>query len=293
MSYYNTLPAFEHYFRPKTMGEVASLLASYGKGAKILAGGTDLLVLMRARALRPKCIIDIAQIPGLDYIKHGETNTLRIGALATLREVELSKIIKEDYLLLYEAIHQMATVNVKNMGTVVGNICRASPSADTAPPLLALEAEVEVVGPSETRVVPLEEFFIGPGETILKHYEVVTEVQVPKLRPGTGTAFLRVTRVAADLAKVNIASVLTIKDGTCEDAKIALGGVAPTPIRAKKAEGILRGCKLENEVIEEAARTAADETRPITDVRSTEEYRKELSRVLVRRAIKISWERAK
>ncbi len=289
--YYTTLPSFDNYFQPKTVEEAVSLLASHGKDAKILAGGTDLVILMRNRALMSKCIIDINRIPGLDYVTYNKDG-LRIGALATLRAVELSKTVKEEYPLLYEAICQMATTQVRNMGTVVGNLCRASPSADTAPPLLTLQARVEIVGPSESRVVPLEEFFIAPGETVLKHYEAVVGIQVPKLRANTGTAFLRITRVAADVAKVNVASVVTIKDGACEDARIALGSVASTPVRAKKAEGFLMGKKLEDGIIEKAARLAADESRPIGDVRSTEEYRKEVSKILVSRAIKICRERA-
>ena len=178
------------------------------------------------------------------------------------------------------------------MGTVIGNICRASPAADTAPPLLALEARVEIAGPGGSRVVPLEDFFIAPGETVLKPGEMVAGIRVPKLQANTGTAFLRITRVAADLAKVNVASVVTIKDGACQEARIALGGVAPTPIRAKKAEGFLAGKKLEDEVIEKAAGLAADESRCIDDVRSTAEYRKEVVKVLVSRAIRICQTRA-
>lgn len=290
--YYTTLPALEHYFQPKTVSEAVSLLASYGEEAKILAGGTDLLALMRNRVLKPKCLIDITRIPGLDYISYQDEDGLRIGALATLRAVELSKVVKDKYLVLYEAAQQMGSTQVKNMGTVAGNLCRASPAADTAPPLLVLAAEVRIAGPTETRIVPLESFFIGPGQTVLKYYEMVTEIIVPRLPAGTGMAFLRATRVAADLAKVNVAAAVTVKNGAYEEARIALGGVAPTPIRARKAEEVLKGEKLGDGVVQEAAETAATEIRPIDDVRSTAEYRKELSKVLVRRAIRLSQERA-
>jgi len=290
--YHTTRPKFENYFRPKTIEEAVSLRASYGKESRLLAGGTDLLPLIRNRAMMPKCVIDITDIPGLDYIKIDKTGALSIGALATIKAVEQSEIVKEAYPLLSEAAHQMGTTQLRNMGTIVGNICRASPSADTASPLLALKASVEIVGPNEKRVVLLEEFFTGPGETLLDDSEMVTEIRVPKLPPGTGTAFLKLTRVAHDLAKINAASVLTVENGVCQDARIALGGVAPTPIRARKAEQVLRGNKLDDERIETAARTAAEETRPITDLRSTAEYRKEMSKVTVRQALKISWERA-
>lgn len=290
--YYNTMPTFEYYFRPETVEEVVSLLMRYGEEAKILAGGTDLLVLMRSRSVVPKCVVDITRLPGLDYIKKEKTDTLKIGALATLRAVELSNLVKEEYPLLNEAVTRMANTQIRNMATVVGNICRASPSADTAPPLLALEASVEISGPDESRIVPLESFFTGPGETVLKPSEMVTEILVPKLRTNTGTAFLRATRVAADLAKVSVASVVVVEDGTCKVARIALGGVAPTPIRARAAEDLLMGNKLEDRVIEEAASLAVEESKPISDVRSTEEYRREICKVLVSRAIKTSLERA-
>ncbi len=291
--YYNTMPTFEYYFRPETVEEVVSLLMRYGEEAKILAGGTDLLVLMRSRSVVPRCVVDITRLPGLDYIKKEKTDTLKIGALATLRAVELSNLVKEEYPLLNEAVTRMANTQIRNMATVVGNICRASPSADTAPPLLALEASVEISGPDESRIVPLESFFTGPGETVLKPSEMVTEILVPKLRTNTGTAFLRATRVAADLAKVSVASVVMVEDGTCKVARIALGGVAPTPIRARAAEDLLMGNKLEDRVIEEAASLAVEESKPISDVRSTEEYRREICKVLVSRAIKASLERAR
>lgn len=290
--YYHTMPTFEYYFRPETVEEVVSLLMRYGEEAKILAGGTDLLVLMRSRSVVPRCVVDITRLPGLDYIKKEKTGTLKIGALATLRAVELSNLVKEGYPLLNEAVTRMANTQIRNMATVVGNICRASPSADTAPPLLALEASVEISGPDESRIVPLENFFTGPGETVLKSSEMVTEIIVPKLRTNTGTAFLRATRVAADLAKVSAASVVMVEDGTCKVARIALGAVAPTPIRARAAEDLLMGNKLEDRVIEEAASLAVEESKPISDVRSTEEYRREICKVLVSRAIKISLERA-
>lgn len=291
--YYHTMPTFEYYFRPETVEAVVSLLMRYGEEAKILAGGTDMLVLMRSRSVVPRCVVDITRLPGLDYIKKEKTGTLKIGALATLRAVELSNLVKEGYPLLNEAVTRMANTQIRNMATVVGNICRASPSADTAPPLLALEASVEISGPDESRIVPLENFFTGPGETVLKSSEMVTEIIVPKLRTNTGTAFLRATRVAADLAKVSAASVVMVEDGTCKVARIALGAVAPTPIRARAAEDLLMGNKLEDRVIEEAASLAVEESKPISDVRSTEEYRREICKVLVSRAIKTSLERAR
>ncbi len=290
--FHRNLPAYDQYFLPKTTEEAVSLLAEGNKEAKILAGGTDLLVQMRNRQLVPKCIVNISSLSELSGISLNE-HSVRLGALATLRDVEVSPIVKKEFPLLHEAVSQMATVQVRNMGTVVGNLCHGSPGADTPPPLLTLEADVKVVGPDGVKTISLDKFFTGPRDTVLNPNELVTEVRIPKLQPNSGTAFLRLTRVAADLAKVNVAVVLRVKNGICEDVKIALGAVAPTPIRARKAEEVLRGNMLNEKLIEKTAQTAAEDTSPITDIRSTKEYRKEVSKVLVRRAINICIKRIK
>ena len=286
------VPFFKDYFCPKTLEEAMSLLVNYGNEAKLMAGGTDLVNLMRTRALMPKYIIDITRIPELDYIRYDEKDGLRIGALTTLSAIQLSGVVRENSSLLYEAVCQMGSVQVRNKATIGGNICRASPSADTAPPLLALDAKVKIAGPAKGRIMPLEDFFTGPGKTAIRHNEILTEIQMPELPARTGTAFLKASRIVVDLAKVNAAIVLTVKDRVCEDVRIALGAVAPTPIRAKKAEELLKGEKLEDKVIKEAAETAAGETQCISDLRASADYREELSKVLVRRAIKLSLERA-
>lgn len=289
--YDKTMSSCESYFHPKTVAEAVSLLTNYGREAKVLAGGTDLLNLIRNRVLMPRYIIDIKRIAELNYIDYNKKNGLRIGALATISALGVSKIVKDEYPILHEAVCQMGSTQVRNMATVGGNLCRASPSADMVPPLLALNAVVKIAGRKKTKVVPLDEFFIGPGETILKYYEILTEIQVPRLPVGSGSAFLKKTRVAVDLAKVNIASVLIVKNGVCEEARIALGGIAPTPIRAHRTEDVLKGKRPVAKIIEEAAEIAADETKPITDIRSPADYRKELTKVLVRRAIMMSLQR--
>jgi carbon-monoxide dehydrogenase medium subunit len=288
---YTTPLSFEEYLKPKTIEEAVSFLARCGKEAKLLAGGTDLLNLVRNGALMPKWVIDIAEIPELDYVRVDETGSLRIGALATLKVVGQSQVVTEGWPIICEAIRRMGMTQLRNMGTVVGNICRASPSADSASTLLVLDAVVEIKGPGKSRNVPLGEFFTGPGMTVLNDDEMVTGISVPKLPAGAGTAFLKQTRVAEDLAKVNVATLVVRQNGVCKEARIGLGGVAPTPMRAREAEEILRGKQLDDKLLEQAAKEAADETKPITDLRSTAEYRKELSKVLVGRAIKIAWER--
>lgn len=289
--YSGMMPCLEGHLRPKTIAEAISLMAEHGEGAKVIAGGTDLINLMRTQVFMPEYIIDISGL-GLDYVKYDDEDGLRIGALTTLSAMQLSKVVKERYLLLHEAVCQMGSAQTRNRATVGGNLCRAAPSADTASPLLALNAKVKIAGPGKTRIISLDRFFIGPGKTVLKGNEILTEIQVPKLPVGAGTAFLKATRVAIDLAKVNVASVVTVKDGVFDEVRIALGAVAPTPIRARQAEEALRAKQIEDRLIDQAAEIAAGETKCISDLRAPADYRKELTGVLVRRVIKVAIARA-
>lgn len=286
------LKSFE-YFEPRIVEEAVRILFMYGREAKVLAGGVDLVPKMRKRQIQPKCLVSIQRIPGMDYIESDGAEGLRIGALTSLRSIELSPAIQKDYELLHEAIHQIASIQVKNMGTAVGNLCVATPASDVALPLLVLGAKLRIVGLTQERTVPIEKFFIGVGQTVLQPSEIVTEVLLPSPPAATGGAFLKIMRTATDVAKVNVAVTVIVTDGICQDVKIALGSVAPTPIRANKAEEALKGKKLDQETIAEAAETAAEETKPIDDIRSTAEYRKEVTKVLVRRAIKKALERVK
>lgn len=288
--FHHGLPAFEYYFQPKTVEEAVSLL-SHDQDIRVLAGGTDLLVLMRARAIKPKGLIDINGITGLSYIRY-DGGQLRIGALTTLRDIEQSSLVSSDFFFLKEAVLGMANAQIKSIATVIGNLCRASPAADTAAPLLALNAAITIAGPSGSRTEALDHFFLGPGTTILKPDELAVEVQVPQLPPSCGTAFLRVGRVACDLAKANVAVALVAEQGHCQEVRIALGGVAPIPIRAHRAEAAFKGKTVDEGLIKQAAEIAVGETMPITDIRSTEEYRRELSMTLVRQAISLSLERS-
>ena len=285
------LKPFE-YFEPGTVEEAARILFMYGEEAKVLAGSVDLVPRMRQRQVQPKCVVNIQGIPGLDYIESDEAG-LRIGALTTLRSIELSPLVQKDYAALYEAIHQIASVQVKTMGTAVGNLCVATPASDVAAALFVLGAKLRIAGPTPERAVPIENFFIGVNQTILQPGEIVTEILLPRPPAGAGSAFLRLVRTAADVAKVNVAVMVTVTNNRCKEVKIALGAVAPTPIRARKAEGSLKEQELKREIIEVAAEAAAEETKPITDIRSTAEYRKEMTRVLVRRAIEKALGRAK
>lgn len=280
------------YFEPTTIEEAAQILSKYGTKAKVLAGGVDLVARMRRRLIQPQYVVSILNIPGLDYIQSDEAG-LRFGALTTIRSIELSPIVERNYAVLHEAASQIASVQVKTMGTAVGNLCVATPASDIASALYALAARLRITGPASERIIPIENFFVGVNQTVLEPGEIVTEVILPSPAPQTGGAFFKLVRTAADIAKVNAAVNLTVTDNTCKEAKIALGSVAPTVIRAARAEEALKGSTLEPKVVEEAAQLAAQEAKPITDLRSTVEYRRGMVRVLVRRAIEKALTRAR
>jgi carbon-monoxide dehydrogenase medium subunit len=274
------------YFEPDTLSEAVSLLSRYNGQASIFAGGTDLLVEIKEHLRTPDYVINIKKIPGMDHLTFSDSNGLRIGSLATVRTVETSAIVVEKYAGLAQAARELGSIQVRNRATVAGNICRASPSADTLPPLIADGATVKLFGPAGERVVLLEEFFTGPGQTILARDEILVEIAVPSPLPHTGKVYIKHgRRKAMELATVGVAVALTLTGGVCEEIRIVLGAVAPTPIRARQAEKILRGKVVDTAAISRAALAARAESRPISDVRSSAEYRREMVRVQTKRAI--------
>ena len=281
-----SLPKFE-YLAALTVVEACSILSQYGKAARVIAGGTDLLVKMKERELAPQYLVGLKGIKDLDYIKYDEAGGLKIGALTSNDSVAGSAVIQKNFGLLSEAAAKIGTPQIRNMGTIGGNLGNAAPSADTAPPLIALGAKVKLVSSKGERTVPLEEFFTGPGENVLKTDELLAEIQVPKPAPGSRGVYLKLfPRGAVDIAAVGVAVLLILsKDGACNDARIVLGAVAPTPVRAKGAEAVIKGKQGKGEVIQKAAETAAEESRPISDVRCSADYRREMVEVLTRRAL--------
>ncbi len=288
------LKPFE-YFEPETVEAAVQILLKHGHGtgAKVLAGGVNLVPNMRKQLIQPGSVVNLNRIPGLDYIKRDETGDLRIGALSSLNSAELSPEVQKDYMVLYEAIRQLSSAQVKSIGTVVGNICIATPASDIATSLFALGAKLRIASTAAARIIPIEDFYIGVNQTILQPGEIVTEILLPSPAASTGGAFLNLVRTVDDIAKVSVAVTVTVAADKCKEAKIALGSVAPTVIRAKKAEEIIKGQKVEKSVIEAVAKAAAEEAKPITDIRSTAEYRREMTQVLTKRAIEKALERAK
>jgi carbon-monoxide dehydrogenase medium subunit len=278
------------YLGPKTIEEAVRHLAQHGKKAKLIAGGTDLLVKMKMGEVHPEVLVNIARIPALRYLI--EEKGIRMGTLTSFRELEKSRVIKEKYTALFEAARSVSSVQIKTMGTIGGNLCHASPAADSTPPLIVFGGRVKLVESTRERVLPLEDFFVGPGESVLSPKELLVEIQIPELAGKMGSAFLKMGRVAADLPKVSVAVAMVREGEVCKGCRIALGAVAKTPLRTRKGEGILNGKKVTELLIEKTGEQVSLEIQPITDVRSTAWYRKEVAKVMVRDAIKLAWERA-
>jgi carbon-monoxide dehydrogenase medium subunit len=277
------------YLEPKTIEEAVSLLKEHGCKASVMAGGTDLLVKIRSKTVRPEYVVDIGYIPGLDYIKYDEKHGLSIGTLTLISTIEKSAELQQRFPVLAQAAGQLGSLSIRNMGTIGGNLCNAAPSAETAPALIVLSAKAKIVGPHGEREVHLENFFTGPGSTVLGEGDILVEIQVPVPKPNTRAMYLKHgARGTIDLAMMGVAVAITFEAGgeVCSDIKIALGAVAPTPMRAYTAEQLLRGKKIDDNLIEQSAEAAAEESRPITDVRAPMDYRREMVKVFTRRAIR-------
>jgi carbon-monoxide dehydrogenase medium subunit len=282
------------YFEPATLAEAVALLGRWSGRVSVLAGGTDLLVEMKEHLRRPDYVVNIKRIPGMAELGYDVARGLKFGALVTSREIELSPAVREKYPGLAQAVRELGSIQVRNRATVVGNICRASPSADTLPPLIADGASARIYGPAGERVVPLEEFFTGPGRTVLAPDELVTEITVPAPPPRTGKVYIKHgRRKAMELATVGVAVSLTLAGDACGEVRIALGAVAPTPIRARQAEALLRVRPVDARLIAQAAAAAMAESRPIGNVRASAEYRRQMVGVLTRRAIEQALELAR
>jgi len=282
------------YFATKKVEEACSLLSQYKGEANIIAGGQSLLTLIRQKLISPSYLIDIKGISDLDYIKFDEKNGLRIGALTTHRAIELSPLIKERFSVLAEMEKVVASVQTRNWGTIGGNLCHADPIGDPAPPLIVLNARVKIVSSRGERIIPREEFFKDYFTTVLEDDEILTEIQIPNPPPHSGVAYIKFSTIEAGI-KIAAASTLITLDGkaTCKDARIVLSAVAPVPMRAKEAAKLLVGKSIDDNLIEQAAGMASKEARPTSDVHASEEYRRELAKVLVRRVTKQALERAK
>jgi len=284
------------YLPAATVGEALDLLSQYKDDEyKIIAGGQSLNTMMKHRLLTPEYIIDIKGISELDYIRYDDKEGLKIGALTTHRSLEKSKIVKEKYSILSELEEDVASLETKNWGTVVGDLVNADPAADPAPPLIALDASLTIASKGETRTVSAEEFIVGLYETVVQPGELVTEIQIPVLPANTGVYFTKYSQLHGDYALASAAVLLTLdeKKETCVNARIGLGAVGWTPIRAVNAEAVLKGQKLTDELFAKAAEAATGEINPITGIEASEDYKRELAGTLLKRVAKEALARAK
>jgi aerobic carbon-monoxide dehydrogenase medium subunit len=282
------------YFAPATIKEAIAILKAR-PNAKVLAGGTDSLVRMKARLWTPDALVDIRNLPGAKELGFRVKSGLTIGPGVTMQQASLSAVVQQRFAALAQGAAFVGSIQIRNLATVVGNVCNAAPSADSAPPLIALGAQVHISGPKGSRTLLVEKFMVGPGKTSLAKGELVTGITVPTPAARTGSAYVRHTpRQAMDIAVVGVAVAVTLSAaGVCRDAKIVLGAVAPTPLRARSAEAILNGTKLTPEIILAAAEVAVAEARPISDVRASAEFRSQMVRVLTERMIVAACEDAK
>ena len=276
---------------PQSLDDCLKILAQHGGRARPVAGGTDLLPQMKNGVLKPALVVDLSGIARLRQMQNGDG--LRIGAGVTARELEVSPAARGAYLAIAESAALVGSLQVRNLATIGGNLCNAAPSADMAPPLLALEAEAVVAGLRGERRVPIADFFTGVRKTVLAPDELLVELVVPPPGPHSGGQYLRHTpRRELDIAVVGVASQLTLADGRCTRARIALASVAPTPVRAVAAERSLEGQAVTPAAIERAATLAVEAAKPISDQRGSAEFRRHLVRVLTRRTLATARERA-
>lgn len=274
------------YHRAETLEQASRLLTDLGDDTFLFNGGTDLLVEIRERLRRVRNVVDIKGIPGLSDIIYDETRGLTFGALVTVGRLERLALVRERYPNLRDALASLGSIQVRNRATVVGNVCRASPSADTIPPLIADGAFIHIYSRTNMRVVPLAEFFTGPGKTVLAKGEIVTGITVPPAGDNSGKAYIKHgRRKAMELSTVGVAVSLSMDDGVCSDIRIALGAVGATVLRAPAAEAMLRGTRLDAAIVKSAADKAMEECTPISNVRASADYRRDMVGVLTGRAI--------
>ena len=277
------------FFEPTTLADASRLFAE--EHTQLLAGGTDLVIGMKALTETPQSVISLQKIPGLAGITTEADNSISIGAMTKVREVELSGAVLQHHTALAEGAAEIGSIQIRNLATIGGNIAHASPAADTVAGLLVADAQVDIASADGERTVPINELFTGPGQTVLTPGEIITRFRLPK--PASGSHYIKhKIREVMDLAFIGVAAAVTMDNGTITDARIGLAAVAPTPIRATEAEDLLKGNALTPQLIEQAGEAAAAASSPISDLRCSAEHRREMVDVLTRRTLRQASERA-
>jgi aerobic carbon-monoxide dehydrogenase medium subunit len=279
------LPDFD-YYSPATLRKACLTLARLDDGVKVLAGGTDLLTHMKNGVIAPTALVSLKEITSLREITYVPGKGVVIGARITQNELVNSPVLQQRHPSVCETAHSMANNQIRNRGTIGGNLVSAVPSADLPPILIALQASVALAGPHKTRRVPLEEFFVAPRRSVIASHEILSEIVIP-VQGTTGSAYLKFgLRRSGALAVVGVAASVVARGLHVEDARIVLGAVGPTPMRALEAEHLLKENAVTEALLEDVGRTAAEECRPISDIRGSDEYRRDMVRVFTKRALR-------
>ena len=276
------------FYQPATIQEASRLLKENGPGGRFLAGGTDLVIAMKEKGLAPKYVVDLKRIPGLTGIRENGDGGITLGALTTLYTIETSALIKKKYPFLAQSAAEVGSIQIRNRATIGGNMANATPSADTAPALIALNAAAKIASASGERTVKLEDFFTGPGQNVMNPDEILTEITIPKTASNLVGEYIKFSpREMMDLAYVGVAVAYNLGAGDkkCAGVRIVLGAVAPTPLRARRAEAALEGQMLSEALAEKVGQIAAEEAKPISDVRSSADYRRAIVGAMTKRAL--------
>jgi aerobic carbon-monoxide dehydrogenase medium subunit len=285
------IPGSFEYHVPQTLDEAIALLARLGEGAKILAGGQSLLPAMRFRLASPEVLVDINRLRDLSYVEE-RGDHLAIGALTREHQLEESPVVARSYPLLLDTARVVADPLVRNRATVGGNLAHADPANDHPATMLAYDATIAARGPAGTRTIPIDHFFVGLFENSLQPGEVLTEIRIPKTAPGSGGAYLKLERKVGDYAVAAVAVQLQLAGGVVGGVRIGLTNVGPVPARAQNAEAALAGKVATDDVVEAAGRAAAAECDPSADLRGEVDYKRDMVRVLTKRAVRRAIERA-
>jgi len=272
------------YYQPESLKEAYGLMEKHGENARYIAGGTDIIWRIKQGVIEADALISLRGIESLAGVSLN--GGLTLGSMALFRDIERNSAIISGYPSLAQAVSALANPQVRNVATVGGNLCNGAPSADCAPPLMVLEAELTLEGPGGKREVPIGDFFTGPGQTCMDRTEVLTQIKVPKMAPNSGTIFLKKGRVTQDIAIVNAAALLVMEGKVCRKCRLTVGAVAAVPLRLTDVEELVEGQEIAPDLLDRAGEMVENAVTPITDVRSTEEYRRVMSGVLVKRAIK-------
>ena len=276
------------FYQPTSLPEAVRIMQEQGPGGHFLAGGTDLVIAIKEKGLAPRYVVDLKRLPALAGIQEHPDGALTVGALTTLREVETSAVLRRKYPFVAQSAAEVGSIQIRHRATIGGNLANATPSADMAPALLALDTTVTMVGEAGERVMPLEAFFVGPGKTVMQRHEVLTALTIPAHPPSTQGAYLKFSpREAMDLAYVSVAVALVLEDQEhrCRLARIALGAVAPTPMRARQAEALLDRHIVTADLAARVGAAAAQACHPIDDVRASAAYRRAMVRVMTQRGV--------